>query len=115
MEKLILFAFAAAGLSWILVKSKLFKPLREWLTLSYQKQIDVVSKGGILGIKGIKLYVLYFFNGIFNCEGCMGFWSACMSYLLIYKELDLIIFAFGFAGSIISLLIIALFNYFSKK
>lgn len=115
MEKLILFTFATAGLSWILVKSKLFKPLREWLTMSYQKQIDVVSKGGFLGVKGIKLYVLYFFNGIFNCEGCMGFWTGMVNYWLIAKSVDLGILVYGFAGSIVSLLIIALFNYLSKK
>jgi len=115
MKELILFIFATAGLSWILVKSKLFKPLREYLTLSYQQQKEVVSTKGISVYQGIKLYVFYFFDSIFNCEGCMGFWVGIINCWLITKNIDLGILAYGFAGSIISLLIIALFNYLNRK
>jgi hypothetical protein len=115
MEKLILFILATAGLSWILTKSKLFKPLREYLTGSYRDQIELVANEGLNFIRGIKLYVLYFFDSIFGCEGCMGFWSGILNYLLIAKNIDLGIFVYGFTGSIASLIIIALFNKLIRK
>lgn len=115
MKELILFILATSGLSWILVKSKLFKPLREYLSTMHQKQINLIPVDGNGLFKNIKLYVLYFFNSIFNCEGCMGFWVGMVNYWLITKNIDLVILVYGFAGSIVSLLIIALFNYLNRK
>lgn len=110
MEQLALFILATAGLTWILVKSKLFKPLRERLTTSYHFYI---GKAGVLN--SVKLYIFYFFDSIFNREGCMGFWSGLVNYWIITKNIDLGMIVYGFAGSIVSLVSIALFNYFNRK
>lgn len=115
MEKLILFILATSGLSWILCKSKLFKPLRESLTEIYQAQIESAANEGLGLVGGIKLYTCYFFDSIFNCEGCMGFWVGIVNYYLIYKNIDLVVLVYGFTGSIVSLIIIALFNKLIRK
>lgn len=115
MEKITLFSFATAGLSWILVKSKLFTPLREFFTLSYNNHVNYVASNGVSVFSWMKLYFYYFLNGIFNCEGCMGFWSGIVNYLLIYKTIELDILCYGFGGSIFSLLIIGVFNNMNRK
>ena len=115
MKDLILFIISTAGLSWILCRSKLFTPLRSFLTDSYKDKIEDISAEGMSLILGIKLYFYYFFSSIFSCEGCMGFWAGAVNYILIYKSLDINILSYGFAGSIVSLFIISLINLVARK
>lgn len=106
MEKLILFCFATAGLSWIVVKSKLFKSFREWVTFLYVSSIKGVESGKI--IANIKYKIFWFLNEVINCEGCIGFWSGILNSILIYNQISVSTISYGFAGSIVSLLLISL-------
>lgn len=115
MENLILFILSTSGLTWILVKSKLFKPLREYFTLNYNNQINNIELKGFNSYRGVKLYMSYFLNSIFNCEGCMGFWSGLFSYLIIYGNISIKILPYSFAGSIISLILIGLLLFINRK
>ncbi len=96
MKELILFILATSGFTWTITLSKLFKPMREFFT-SHKK-----------------IWGIGFLNNVTNCAGCMGFWSGMINYMLIYRKLDIEIIAYGFAGTIISLLIIALYKFLSK-
>ncbi len=112
MEKLILFMFATSGLSWIIVKSKLFKSQREFITSMYLSSIKGVESGGIFA--KIKYKLLWSLNEITNCEACMGFWSGAINSILIYRQINELTFVYGFAGSIINLLIISLNKFLNK-
>ncbi len=101
MDRIILFMFATSGLSWILTKAKIFKPFREWLTI----RTDLV-----VSVKWRYAFIFSFFDKLFNCEGCIGFWIGIMNYFLIYKKIDFDIFCFACAGTMSSLLIIAIAN-----
>ena len=90
MEKLIPFILASAGFTWLVVYSKLFLKLRVGVSKK-------TNNGGVL------INVL---NDILNCEGCFGFYSGCINYLLVYKTVSIDIIIYGFTGSFVSLFLI---------
>jgi hypothetical protein len=96
MKDLILFILATSGLTWTITLSKLFKPIREFFTSNK------------------KIFGVGFLNNITNCGGCFGFWSGMANCMLVYGKLDIKIICYGFAGTIISLLVIALYKFLCK-
>ncbi len=112
MEKLLLFIFATSGLSWIVVRGKLFKSFREWLTTCYINSMKRMEAGKLFAKVWYK--ILWFFNECLNCDLCFGVWSGAINYVLIYKKIDIEILAYGFAGSVISMLIVSLNKFLSR-
>ncbi len=114
MIDLLVFILSTAGLSWIFTKSKIFKPLREKITL--RKQIYEITKKSIiteLANNKLNLKLYTFLDNILNCHGCFGFWAGLICYLLMLLNLEIILYAF--IGSISSLLLIGLFNFLERK
>jgi len=95
---LILFILSTAGLTWILVLSKIFRPLREFITRKNSQK---------------KSYLGEFLDGVFNCEGCMGFYSGTVVYVLQYYNIEFMLYAF--AGSFCSLLFISIIKLINNR
>lgn len=89
MEELIIFILSTAGLSWIVVKSKIFKSLREKIS-----SIRINSPN----------FVLNYLDQVLNCSGCFGVWSGIISYMLVYQVVTIEAAAFACSGSIISMM-----------
>jgi len=96
-----MFIFSVAGLTWIFTSSKIFKPLREKVSLKRQS-----AKGW-----WIKLWL--FLEGVLNCDGCFGFWASFVIYLLQKVKLEILLYAF--IGAISSLILIGLTKFLEKK
>lgn len=113
MEFMTIFILSTSGLTWILTKSKLFKSYREHLT----RKLDFYN-AAIINFRSITNSIKYgfywMFDSLFSCSGCMGFWSGILNYLLIYQKMDIKLIAFGFAGSVISLIMIQLYDFLRK-
>lgn len=86
MDILIKLIFSAAGFSWILTMSKLFKSTREWITRKhkmYTPPVEVLfaqaeTEKGVIPLTFMqKKYKRFwwFWNELMNCSGCMGFWG----------------------------------------
>ena len=97
MQDLLIFIFSVSGLSWIVTKSTILKPFREYITTKRIKY---------------NFGVLVFIDKLLNCYGCFGFWSGIICYELQKYHCDII---YAFAGSMVSLLLIGLFNFLEKK
>ena len=63
------FILGTIGLERIITKSKVFRPIREWVT----------TKNLFIG------YML-------SCSQCIGFWSAFLVYLLFYAKLYFVVY-----------------------
>jgi hypothetical protein len=113
MERLIIFILATSGLSWILVKSKLFRPYREYITLQYRESAKEIGSFNLFSY--LRYRVLQIFNEVFNCIGCIGFHSGVLNYLLLYSVCDYNILCFGFMGSMVSLLVVSLYEFLNKR
>jgi len=112
MEKLMLFFFSTAGLTWILNRSKLFKPLRESLTYRVET-MDTMHKFHVKA--PLYMRILFpFFESIFGCAGCMGFWSGLLNYVLIFV-INIQFLSYGFSGAIISLIIVQYSSFLDRK
>lgn len=112
MQSLLIFMLSSAGLSWIVTRSSICKPLRE--RISFKKQVyevAVVDKNSFL--RNLKMNIFSFLEGVTNCFGCMGFWSGIICFLLQKCNCDIALFAFS--GSMVSLLLVGLFNFLDKK
>jgi len=103
MINFIIFLFATSGFVFILNKSSLFKPIREFITKKhYEKQ----SKNKILG----------FLHDLFSCSLCMGFWVSIPIFLIIYSEDSLkIMFPLMLSGSMVSYLISSIIEMINRK
>ena len=95
---LLLIILALVGLTWILVKSTLFKPIREFISKKN------TNKGNIF---------IRFLDSIMNCEGCMGFWAAGVVYVLDYFKIEIALYCF--AGSFCSVFMMALLKMVNSK
>lgn len=114
MLSLLVFILSVSGLSWIVVRGKICKPLRE--KVSQKKaiyEICVKSTEMKSCVNSFKLKVFTFFENILNCHGCFGFWAGLICYTLQKCNCEILLFAF--IGSIASLLLIGLFNFLDKK
>lgn len=93
-----LFILASAGLTWILVKSTAFKPLREAISRKQKMKPN---------------FILRFFDGLLDCEACTGFWSGIAMYVLQYYKIEIALYAF--AGSFCSLFLISMLKIFKSR
>jgi len=93
MKDFIIFILAVPGLVWITNYSKLFKPIREFISKKYYKKSNSL---------------LWFLVNIFGCEGCMGIYAGLACYTLQYYHLEIILYAL--IGSLSSLIFITFLN-----
>jgi len=99
MESLVLFLFAVAGATFIVVFSSLFEPVRKLFWID-EETIDAVKTNQIR--KTFKMRVKSFLGSLIQCPLCFGFWMGAVMFLFIYGIEDyngLIHFAFSCAGS----------------
>jgi len=95
MHDLILFILAVSGLSWVVTRSVIFRPVREFVS---GRKISL-EKDGALGVK-------YFFYSqlreLLNCYKCFGFWGGVACYSMMVLGVDFLLYAFaGVAASAI--------------
>lgn len=96
---ILLFVFAAAGLTHILVESMVVEPVKNLL-------IKITKKIPYLGTT---------LEYMLECYQCMGFWSGLLcGYYLISQELSTVILC-GFAGSFISTVSASYLAYLETK
>ena len=111
---LIIFILASAGLTWMLTRSKLFKPLREKITIKRQvlsisvKAIE--TKGFSTTIKHKFYWVL---DELLGCYGCTGAWMGAIIYLLQKCNAEIIIYIC--IASITSQILVLLVQFLEKK
>ncbi len=113
MKDLIIFILSSSGLTWILCKSKLFKKMRESISLAYKESVK--NMGSMTMLKFFKYKFLWAINEIFNCPGCMGFWAGVVVYIIQNEEVKRVILCYGFMGSIASLIIIQFYEYLNRR
>lgn len=92
--QLLLFVLSSAALTWILLRSPLFKKLREAITVRH-----LAYKNNL---------VFWTLSNLFGCAGCMGFWAGVFLYALRFLLSEIIFngIQYGLIGSICSLIII---------
>lgn len=93
MEQLLLFLLATSGLTIILTRSKIFKPVREYISM---------KKWTIL-------------ESIFGCPLCMGVYVSAIVYIIQFQKIDILIISNIFAGSIVSQVISSLVQFLDRK
>lgn len=105
MELLLKFILASAGLTWVLGKSKLFKPFREYLTLSNElfNTVLIKTKVGKTFWNKWAGKLFWFLDEMFSCSGCLGAWCGLLVSVAMFGRFDIL---FMFIGSITALLLI---------
>lgn len=83
-----LFLLGTAGATYILTQGKIFKGLREKITLLRQLY---------------KNWLFRFLDEILSCPLCCGFWVSVPVYFMTIKELDLALFAYCCSGGLVSM------------
>jgi len=114
MQELLVFILSVSGLSWIVTKSKVFKPLRESVSFKrkiYQLEPKAVEINSLMS--RMKLSFFLTLEQLLNCYGCFGFWAGIVCYELQKYNVNILLYAF--AGSISSLIIIELIKLLEKK
>lgn len=112
MQSFLILLLSIAGLSWILVKSPLFKPFREYISrehIFYKKCVD--NPHSLRFTINYKIY--WFIDSLLNCMFCIGFWSAIVCYLLNKIHLEIVLFALS--GTMVSGIIIGFINFLNRK
>ena len=113
MSEIFIFLTSVAGLTLILNKSYLFKPLREFITKKDSRTVlDVNSPK--CGNKKIN-FIWWFLNSLFICSTCMSVWLGFMIYGLSYKTVDLNLFLYAFSGSLVTTLLVSLIQFLDRK
>jgi hypothetical protein len=102
MEKLLIFILCTSSISWIVVKSKLFRSFREYIT----SQRIYAEKYYPKWFAAIWQY----FDDLFSCVGCFGVYSGLISAFLLYRTFSIEMIAYSLSGAVISLLIMKLVN-----
>lgn len=93
MVNLILFCLAAIGLTHIMVDSKLFEPLRQWIKNNLPEKISYIA----------------------SCYQCSGMWTGILMGWFVVSNNLFIILACGFAGSFLSNFAAIYLNYLEAK
>jgi len=101
INDLILFLLATAGLSVIVTKSYIFKPMRDVFNVGDAKRI-AVAKGE--SVYSIKERAFNFLHKLLTCPLCFGFWAGMLVYS-IFPYVWGYFLCLCFAGSIVSLTI----------
>lgn len=95
------FVLAVAGLTLIVVKSKLFAKPRTYFTLLYEKQKKLKKR----------IKIVWFIDSIFNCYMCFSLWGGLMLYPL--RNVEIVMYVLN--GVIITTLIIDLWQFLTRK
>ena len=111
MDDLIIFfiwSLIVFSLTNLLVVSKIFYPLRIWLT--YKKLQEVRDDAGTVRYEGTPRKI-QFFSAMIHCPMCLGFWIGILASLFIISPTELVTlgdyfyvntFADGLLGSLMS-------------
>lgn len=134
MIELVKFILATSGLVMILNISKLFRPLREKISLWDLKNIKKRSINAMANVsdeqfpnwvqkaikekvhKNKKNYLSWFLNSIFSCSLCMGVWAGLFIFGLKYIPYgygDII--SYMCIGACSSLLLVTFYQFLEKK
>jgi hypothetical protein len=112
MIKLIL---VTAGIAWIFTRSKIFKPLREFLSLKQNLYSIAIKSTEFRNKKNNLKYNFYtFWDNLFECHGCFGFWVAGVVSVYL-KNFTCEIWMDMCIGSISSLILISLAIFLEKR
>lgn len=92
MYKLTLFILTTACIAHVATQGDLFKKVREWVTMKYDKT---------------NKFTWWFLNEIINCALCFGFWAGIVVYLAIIYNLEYLCYPLtgGISSYIIYLII----------
>jgi len=113
MTEIFIFLTSVTGLTLILNKSHLFKPLREFITRKDNRTVlDVNSPK--YGSKKFN-FIWWFLNSLFTCSTCLSVWLGFMIYGLSYKTVDLNLFLYAFSASLVTTLLVSLIQYLDRK
>ena len=95
---LFLFLFTTASIGYLLTRSNLFKPVREWATQKNQRTnyIDVEQSNWI------RNPFYWWLDNFFGCWYCNGFYSAIATYVLLHFEIYFI--CYFFTGALFALI-----------
>lgn len=101
LTQFIIFILASTGLTLVLVKSKLFMPIRVKVTNAFLelKDIGVLENRKLKVSEIIRLTTLWFLDSILNCSLCMGVWTSLVCAILVWLNLWMVLWVFaGIAG-----------------
>jgi hypothetical protein len=114
MLNLIVFIFATAGLTWMLTRSKIFKPFREKITHKRNIFNLSVKSTELKSRKNTIKYKLYLFlDEMLGCYGCCGVWSGGIIYLLQKCNIEIVLYVC--IGAISSQILVLLVQFLEKK
>ena len=114
MYHLTVFIMASVGLSIMLTKGGLFKPMRDWIHKTYQDRFAKLQITSTFK-RRIVLRTLWFFQELIQCNLCMGFWTGMLVYIVWYRDLSVNIAIFGLVSSIASLTYAELLEYVKRQ
>ena len=105
--ELITFILTAAGLVMILNMSKLFKPLRDAITMAYLRSIK----------RKTIMFPYWFLNSIFECALCMGVWASLVVFLVNQYAPKVVSLGLGYVciGSCCSLFVMSIYQLIERK
>jgi len=112
--KILIYFLSVTGITLILCKSKLFTPLRSWISVRY---MSVTNKRLIEKKPSATESFWWWLNSIFECEICMSIYIGIICAVVIYLSLYLhwiIYFLYPFAASPIVGIIIRLWQKLAK-
>lgn len=109
------FLFTSACLSWVLTASTAFTWLRSGITTEKNALQTAKQEGqSIFPETYVWLPLLKFFDGIYNCAGCMGFWLG-LGWFQLYFPWDAIqCFSHGIMACGASLIFTRLIKFLNK-
>lgn len=87
MNELTIFIMVCCSLTFLLKESDLLASFRAWIIPKHP-----------------------FFYKLFSCSFCLGFYTGIMSFILVYKTVNLSILAYALASCAISLLFFSVLN-----
>lgn len=95
MHDLILFILAVSGLSWVVTRSIIFRPIREFVS---GRKIKLEKDGSAK----VRIYLYSQLRELLNCYKCFGFWGGIACYSMTVLGVDFLLYAFaGVASSAI--------------
>ena len=85
MLMILIFILTSLGVTATIVRSKLFRPVREKVSSIAQKVTVKPIKWGVNKV-----------NTVMNCETCCSFWIGMPVYVAVYLDISRFIVIFGF-------------------
>lgn len=110
---ILLFVLAVSGITIILNKSALFKPVREYVSSKYVvKYLDIRDKNYGLQ-KTNKLW--WFPNALFTCHTCMSVWIGILAYSVKYNSVNIDMFLYSFSATAFTTVLFSLIQMLDRK